>query len=107
MPGATVIAKSACSAAGGSGAHFCGGNPNDAFGPDNCTRIMLFAGNLHLQSGESFDVVTADAEDESHQIYSLRVEYVGPVPDQDWATAVVVRLNEQMGDVGDVLVRIY
>ena len=81
--------------------------PPVSFGPDNCTRIMLFAGNLHLQSGESFDVVTADAEDESHQIYSLRVEYVGPVPDQDWATAVVVRLNEQMGDVGDVLVRIY
>jgi uncharacterized protein GlcG (DUF336 family) len=81
--------------------------PPVSFSEDKCTRVMLFAGNLHLQSGESFDVVTGDAEDESHQIYSLRVEYVGPVPDQDWATAVVVRLNEQMGDVGDVLVRIY
>ena len=35
------------------------------------------------------------------------VEHVGPVPDQSWATAVVVKLNENMGDLGDVLVRIH
>ena len=29
------------------------------------------------------------------------------VPDQNWATAVILKLNEQMNDPGDVLVRIY
>jgi uncharacterized protein GlcG (DUF336 family) len=74
---------------------------------DHNTRLMLFAGNLRLQDGESFSVVTADAEDEAHTIYALTVESVGPVPEQHWATAVVVKLNDQMVDPGDVLVRIY
>ncbi|MBA2527968.1 MAG: heme-binding protein [Pyrinomonadaceae bacterium] len=78
-----------------------------SFAPDNRTRIMLFAGNLQLAPNEGSNVVTADAEDSSNNIYPLTVEYVGPVPDQRWATAVVVKLNENMSDLGDVLVRIY
>jgi hypothetical protein len=39
-----------------------------AFGVDHSTRVMLFAGSLRLQAGEAFNVVTADAEDESHHI---------------------------------------
>src|SRR3989442_3277737 len=77
-----------------------------SFGPDNLTRIMLFATNLKLQAGEGTDVVSADAEDGSHRLYALTVEYVGPVPDQPWATSVVVCLDNQMGDLGDVLVQI-
>src|SRR5205807_8941062 len=67
-----------------------------SFGPDHLTRIMLFATNLKLQAGEGTDVVSADAEDGSHRLYTLTVEYVGPVPDQPWATSVVVCLNNQM-----------
>lgn len=78
-----------------------------SFATDRRTRIMLIAGNLRLNPNEGVDAVSADAEDESGRIYSLKVEYVGPVPDQDWATSVVVRLDEQMGDAGDVLMRIY
>lgn len=78
-----------------------------AFSADNRTRIMLFAGSLQLAPGEGIEAVTADAEDESRQVYPLKVEYVGPVPDLSSATSVVVRLNDQLGDVGDVLVRIY
>ena len=77
------------------------------FAADNKTRIMLFAGNLRLAPNEGSNAVTADAEDASHNIYPLAVEYVGPVPDQSWATAVIVKLNENMVDLGDVLVRIY
>jgi uncharacterized protein GlcG (DUF336 family) len=76
------------------------------FASDNKTRIVLFAGNLVLASNEDSSAVTADAEDASHNIYSLTVEHVGPVPDQAWATAVVIKLHEDMGDLGDVLVRI-
>ena len=78
-----------------------------SFGTDNRTRIMLIAGNLRLAPGEGPDTVTADAEDGSRRVYPLKVEYVGPVPDLGWATSVVVRLHDQLGDVGDVLVRIY
>lgn len=78
-----------------------------SFGVDAGTRVMLFAGNLQLQENESLSVVTADAEDEAHNIFPLRVEYVGAVPDQSWAAAVILKLDRQMNDPGDVLVRIY
>jgi uncharacterized protein GlcG (DUF336 family) len=78
-----------------------------SFSPDNVTRIMLIAGNLKLAPGEGIGVVTADAEDESHQLHTLKVEHVGPVPDQSWATSVVLKLDANMDDPGDVLVRIY
>jgi len=77
-----------------------------AFSSDVATRVMLFAMNLQLQQGETASAVTAEAEDSSHNIYPLTVEHVGSVPDQPWATSIVVRLPETMGDIGDVLVRI-
>ena len=77
-----------------------------AFGPDNRTRVMLFASNLNLLQGETASAVTADAEDVNHTHYPLTVEYVGSVPSFTWMTAVIVRLHDSLGDVGDVLVGI-
>ena len=76
------------------------------FGSDPATRIMVFAMNLTLQPNEAITAVTADAEDANHNVHSLTVEHVGTVPDQPWATSIVLRLDEQLSDVGDVLVRI-
>ena len=76
------------------------------FGSDSVTRIMLFAMNLQLQAGETASAVTADAEDASHTIYPLTVEHVDSVPDQPWATSMVVRLADDLPQAGDVLVRI-
>jgi len=76
------------------------------FGPDSATRIMLFAMHLQLQAGETATALTADAEDADHNVHTLVVEHVGTVPDQPWATSIVLRLSESLGDVGDVLVRI-
>ena len=76
------------------------------FSPDKRTRIMLFAQNMKLQPGEDASSVTAEAEDASRRIYPLRVEHVGPVPNQPWATSIIVRLNDGLGAVGDVLVKI-
>lgn len=73
------------------------------FGADNRTRVMLFAGNLGLLPGEGAAAVTAEAEDASHVRYPLTVEYAGPVPGYAW-TSIVVRLHDNLGDVGDVLV---
>jgi len=76
------------------------------WGADNRTRIMIFAMGLNLQPGETATSVTAEAEDATHRIYQLEVEYVGPVPEQEWISSIILRLNDQMSDPGDVLVRI-
>jgi uncharacterized protein GlcG (DUF336 family) len=65
---------------------------------------MLFA--MGVPAGENGSAVTADAEDGAHNIYHLTVEYVGVVPEEEWATSVVVRLSDEMADVGDVLIGI-
>jgi uncharacterized protein GlcG (DUF336 family) len=76
------------------------------FGADSATRIMLFAMNLQLESGETASAVTADAEDINHTFFALTVEHAGTVFDQPWATSVVVRLPQNLPQTGDVLVRI-
>ena len=76
------------------------------FGGDHATRIMLFAMNLDLQPGETATALTAEAEDASHNIYPLVIENVGKVPDQPWATSIVMRLAGEIPETGDVLVQI-
>jgi hypothetical protein len=74
------------------------------FGADTRTRVTLFATNLALLPGETFSAVSAEAEDEARLRYPLTVEYVGALPGFAWMTGVVVRLNDSLVDVGDVLV---
>ncbi|HKV35120.1 MAG TPA: heme-binding protein [Pyrinomonadaceae bacterium] len=74
-----------------------------SFGSDSATRIMLFAMNLSSQSNED---LSADAEDADHNLYPLTVEHVGSVPNQPWASSVVIRLPPNLPAEGDVLVRI-
>lgn len=74
------------------------------FSQDQRTRVIIFAENLTLLSGDTVAAVSADAEDGNHIHYPLTVEYVGTVPAFDWMTAIIVRLNDNLGDVGDVLV---
>ena len=76
------------------------------FTEDRRTRVILFASGLNLLPGENASAVTGDAEDGDHIRYPLTVEYVGTVPGYDWMTAVIVRLHDNLGDVGDVLVGI-
>jgi len=73
---------------------------------DNRTRVMLFASNLTLFPGETAANITASAEDVNHIQYPLAVEYAGSVPSLSGVTSVIVRLNDNLGDVGDVLVGI-
>src|SRR6267142_5019943 len=76
------------------------------FGVDNRTRVAIFAMNLDLLAGEAVSAFRADAEDSAHIRYPLNVEYVGQVPGFGGIYMVVVRLNDAMGDLGDVLVRL-
>lgn len=74
------------------------------FSSDNRTRVMLFATNLGLLPGEGAAAVTAEAEDVSRTRHPLTVEYAGAVAGFEWMSAVIVRLNNNLGDGGDVLV---
>ncbi|HVQ36170.1 MAG TPA: DUF1800 domain-containing protein [Pyrinomonadaceae bacterium] len=73
------------------------------FGTDTRTRICLFVMNLELLSGEGVNALTSDAQDAAGKRYPLRVEYMGKVPGFTGIIMIVVRLNDEMGDVGDVL----
>lgn len=75
-----------------------------AWGPDGRTRVEVFAMSLALQPGEAPTAVTAFAEDAAGQRYELGVEFVGPTPGAEWMTTLILRLGDDLGDVGDVLV---
>ena len=76
------------------------------FSTDMRNRIVFFVRNLDLQAGEGADALTMDAEDAQNRHYDLDVESVTPVPGNEWMHQVIVRLSDDLGDVGDVLVRL-
>lgn len=76
------------------------------FSSDHRTRITLFTANLELRPGESPSAVVVEAEDALHNVYPLPVEYVGKVPDMNWITQVLVKLTDQLGNSGDMLISI-
>jgi uncharacterized protein (DUF1800 family) len=80
--------------------------PGYTVGADTRTRIMFFVLNLDLLAGEGANALTADAEDSTGRKYVLVVESVTNVPGFEGLKQVVVRLSDEMGDAGDLLVRI-
>ncbi len=68
--------------------------------------MTIFVMNLSLQPGEAAAAVTARAENGAHRFYDLTVEYVGQVAGYEWMSAVVLKLGDDMGDAGDVLLAI-
>ena len=76
------------------------------FSNDTRTRIALFGMNFDLLANEGASALAADAEDAAHNHYPMNVEYIGPVPGFEGIYMVIVRLNDAMGDLGDVLVRL-
>ncbi len=75
------------------------------WGADGRTRMRLFAMNLAPRPGEDVStVVGAFAEDASGRRYTLKTEYVGAASDAAGVSEVVLRLSEDLGDVGDALV---
>ncbi len=77
-----------------------------AYATDTRTRVCIFAMDLELLAGEGANAFSSDVQDGSGKIYPLKVEYVGRVPDFPGITMIVVRLADDLGDVGDVLVRL-
>ena len=85
-----------------------------AFSPDTRTRICVFAMGVQLLNGEGVNAFSADVQDSSGKLYPLTVEFMGTVPDAagppplslSGLTMFVLRLSDDLGDVGDVLLRI-
>jgi uncharacterized protein (DUF1800 family) len=80
--------------------------PGYTAGADTRTRIMFFVLHLDLLAGEGANALTADAEDSTGRKYVFVVEHVLSVPGFEALKQVTVRLGEDMGDAGDLLVRI-
>jgi uncharacterized protein (DUF1800 family) len=76
------------------------------FSTDTRNRIVFFVMNLDLLAGEGANALVADAEDSTHRHYTFKVEDVSPYPGYEWMSQVTVRLSDDIGDTGDVLVRI-
>jgi uncharacterized protein (DUF1800 family) len=74
------------------------------FSTDNRTRIAIFARSVQLLAGEGANAFTCDAQDVNGKRYPLKVEYAGQVPNFTGITMIVVRLSDEMGDLGDVLI---
>ena len=62
--------------------------------------------DLELLPGEGANAFTADVQDAAGKLYPLRIEYMGQVPGFPGITMFIVRLADDLGDVGDVLLRL-
>jgi hypothetical protein len=76
------------------------------FSPETRTRIILFATDIDPAAVENASVVTAQAEDSQNRIYPLAVEFVGQVPGFAWLTEVIVKLPDELNNLGEVRVSI-
>ena len=76
------------------------------FSTDTRTRICIFAMDLELLPGEGANAFTADVQDSSGKLYPLPIEFMGQVPGFPGITMFIVRLADDIGDVGDVLLRL-
>ena len=84
----------------------------EIFYPGRNSRIVLYAYNLELAEGENADAVRVYAEDRKGRIFKFPVEGIETLSPQSWIKAVVVRLYDESGLMGqpeangDVLVRL-
>lgn len=74
------------------------------FGPDQRTRIALFATNVKLLQGETLSAISVSAVDTRSLSYTLPVESLMLVPSFDWMNMVVVRLPEDTSLKGDLAI---
>ena len=72
----------------------------------NRTRIIVFGTDLGLLPGEDAEAVTAEAEDAAQVRYPLRVEFVSPLAELPNVSQIVLRLNRDLDDAGEVLVTV-
>ena len=70
------------------------------------TQIKFFVTNLDLLPNEDKRAFRADVQDSSRKRYPLEIVGFEPLLDRAGVYALTVRLNRNIGDVGDVLIRV-
>lgn len=75
------------------------------FAADGRTRVMVFVLNVPVTTDVQ-SLLASDVETATHQHHALTVENAFTVPSLPWLTALVVRLDDQLNNAGDVLLRI-
>jgi endonuclease/exonuclease/phosphatase family metal-dependent hydrolase len=73
---------------------------------DQRTRIMLFATNVELQSGETPSSITVRAIDARGQSYDLAVEQVVKFENLTWLSSLVVKLPDDSTIDGDLAITV-
>lgn len=73
---------------------------------DPRTRIMLFAINLELLSGETPSVITVRAIDSRGQSYDLPVEQVVKFANLSWLSSLIVKLPDDATINGDLAINV-
>jgi uncharacterized protein (DUF1800 family) len=76
------------------------------FQPGARSTITFLVTNLDLLEGEGATAFRAEFEDAMHFRHPLQIVGFEPTPDNKWVYALTVRLNDSIGDLGTVLVRI-
>jgi uncharacterized protein (DUF1800 family) len=72
--------------------------------PGEGSRVTIYVVRLESNKDANATAFRAFIEDVNHHQIYLPVESVEPTADRDWVYAVTLRLTEDVGDVGDVLV---
>jgi endonuclease/exonuclease/phosphatase family metal-dependent hydrolase len=73
---------------------------------DQRTRIMLFAVNLELLSGETASSITVRATDPRGNTYDLPVEQIAKIANLSWLSSLIVRLPDDASINGDVAITV-
>jgi hypothetical protein len=76
------------------------------FSLDRRTRVSLFATHVNLMPFEDSSVITAQAEDSQNRVFPMTVEFVGKVPRFNWLTQLIIKLPDELMNVGEVRVSI-
>ena len=69
---------------------------------DRRTRLLLFARNVDWLRVNPNAPLTVQAEDSSHHIFNLTVEYAAVNPSLNWLTEIVVRLPDELSNGGEL-----
>ena len=77
-----------------------------SWGSDNRTRIMLFAVNLELLSGETASSITVRGTDPRGQSYDLPLEQVGKFANLTGLSSLIVRLPDDATINGDLAINV-
>jgi FG-GAP-like repeat/FG-GAP repeat len=72
------------------------------FSADQRTRVILFAVNVELGTGETTSVIEAQAEDSGGQIFPLTVEHFSSVPNFGWLKQIIVKLPAEVANSGEI-----